>query len=340
MRAFQIGHGQNLDSLHPLDRPIPEPGPGQALVRVHAAALNHRDLMIVSGGYHNAKPADRIPLSDGVGTLVALGPDTSPPSDVQVGQRVTAAHFVSWIDGAFPGDVFDRDIGNSLNGWLADYVLLPAAALVAVPTCLEDVEVAALPAAGVTAWSVMHQFAEIRPGDIVLSLGTGGVSIMALQLARMAGAHMAITSSCDEKLTRVRAFGADITVNYRREPEWQKAILAATGGRGVDIVLETVGAATLGQSLACCAPNARIGFLGALGGRDSPPDLAGLIAKNVTLRGITSGSRTMLASLLTTYAQHRTSPVIDRVFAFSQAKSAYQYLNRGGHIGKIVIELK
>ncbi len=335
MRAWQVGDQQGIASLTAVERSVPQPGPGEVLIDVKASALNHRDLGILSGRYGPAKPAQRIPVGDGAGAIVAVGPGVT---QWKVGDRVTAPHFTLWADGDYDPAIFAADAGNTRDGWLAERVVLPAASLARVPETLSFEEVAALGAAGITAWAVLQSFARIKAGDVVLTLGTGGVSVLALQIAKLFGARVAITSSSDDKLATCRKLGADITVNYRREPDWPAAIRAATAGRGVDIVVETVGPSTLSQSLACCAPNARVGLLGALGGAaTSPPNLGLLILNNVVLKGITSGSRRMLEDLLRASTVNRLRPHIDRTFAFNDAAKALAYLEGGEHVGKVVI---
>jgi NADPH:quinone reductase-like Zn-dependent oxidoreductase len=334
-RAWQIGRQQGIDSLQLVSRPVAEPGPGEVAIAVRAAALNHRDLGIVASRYGPAKPATRVPASDGSGDVAAVG---SGVTSWRVGDRVTAPHFVDWLDGEYSPAIFARDLGNTADGWLAERVVLPAASLVRVPEALTHEQAAALGAAGITAWAVVESFAQVKPGDVVLALGTGGVAVLALQIAKAAGATVAITSSSDAKLESMRGLGADITVNYRSRPDWQVAVRDATGGRGVDIVVETAGFATLPQSLACCAPNARIGVLGALGGRaDGSCDLAAMIGANAVIKGITSGSRRMLEDLLRACAANRVAPKIDRSFAFAEVPDAYRHLQSGAHVGKIVV---
>jgi NADPH:quinone reductase-like Zn-dependent oxidoreductase len=332
--AYELGTQQGIDSLVSRERKVPTAGPGQVLVAVKAAALNHRDLMIAESRYGKPKPPERVPLGDGAGEVVAVGAGVT---NVKAGDRVTAPHFTRWIDGVYDPAIFEADAGNSMDGWLAEQVVMPAAALVKIPAGLQYDEAAALGAAAITAWTVIHTLGQAKPGDVVLTLGTGGVSILALQIARMFGARVAITSSSDEKLAVARRLGAEITVNYRTTPKWEEAVLAATGGRGVDIVVETVGIATLSQSMACSAPNARIGLLGALARPESPPNLGALIGKNIVLKGITSGSRRMLEDLLRAAEINGVHPVIDRRFPFAQAKDAYRYLAAGEFVGKVVI---
>ncbi|MCU0759498.1 MAG: NAD(P)-dependent alcohol dehydrogenase [Steroidobacteraceae bacterium] len=335
MRKYQVGDQKGLDSLKLVVGPVPEPGPGEVRIAVKASALNHRDLMVMGGRYGGPKPPTRVPVADGAGEVVAVGAGVTR---VKVGDRVTAPHFTPWVDGDYDPSVFAGDVGNSIDGWLQEQVLLPAAALVKLPAKMGYEEAAALGAAGITAWAVLEPFGRMKSGDVVLTLGTGGVAILALQIAKMGGATVAITSSSDTKLAACRELGADITVNYRTTPAWHEAVLAATGGRGADIVVETVGLGTLSQSLACCAPNARVGWLGGLEGPPAGgPTLFPMIAKNVVLKGITSGSRRMLEDLLRAVDGNGVKPKIDKVFPFDQARAALDYLATGTHLGKIVI---
>lgn len=339
--AWQIGEQSGLASLHRVQREAPAPGPGQAVLRVRVVCLNHRDLRIVSGSYGPRRAVDRVPCSDGVGEVMAVGAGVT---NLPIGQRVTCGHFVSWLGGAFHGGVFGADLGVTLDGWLAQQIVVPASALVAVPDTLSDEQAAALPAAGLTAWNALVEVGRVCAGERVLVLGTGGVSMLALQLARLHGARVAVTSSSDEKLAQARALGADITVNYRSEPDWGAAVMKQTGGAGADIVIETGGLATLGGSIAAAAANGRIVLIGALG---SPVDTAAamlpnwssVVGKNLTLRGITAGSREMLARLVRAAAGAGLSPVISREFTFDEAAEAYAFLASGAHLGKVLIRL-
>ncbi len=335
MRAFQIGTQQGIGSLSLIERTAPTPGAGEVVVEMRAAALNHRDLDILSGRYGGRKPAERVPVGDGAGVVVDIGPGVTA---VQTGERVTAPHFTLWTDGDYDPAIFAADAGNTRDGWLAERIVLPASSLVRIPESLSFESAAALGAAGITAWAVLETLGRIKAGDTVLTLGTGGVAILALQIAKMCGARVAITSSSDDKLALCRKLGADITVNYRKQPAWHEAVRAANGGRGVDIVVETVGASSLSQSLAACAPNARVGLLGALGGpAPAPPNLGPLILNNVILKGITSGSRRNLEDLLRASVANGLTPHIDRVFMFDESAQALSYLATGEHVGKIVI---
>ena len=336
MQAYQIGLQRGIDSLSLAERAVPHAGPGEVIVGVRASALNHRDLSILAGQYGAAKPPQRVPVGDGAGIVLECGPGVNT---VQVGDRVTAPHFTPWLDGDYDPGVFAADLGNTRDGWLAERIVLPAASLVQLPASMSFEDAAALGAAGITAWAVLVSLGRIRAGDTVLTLGTGGVSMLALQIAKISGARVAITSSSDDKLELCRALGADITVNYRRTPAWHETVREATGGRGVDIVVETVGLSSLAQSLACCAPNARVGLLGALGGATPGPlSLGPLILNNIVLKGITSGSRRMLDDLLRASAANGLRPRIDRRFRFGEAREALRHLESGDHVGKVVIQ--
>lgn len=334
--VWQIGAGQQGPaSLERSRRPLAPPGPGQVVVEVGAAALNFRDLQVLTGRYGAPQPAERIPLGDGAGVVAAVGAEVE---GIVPGQRVTAPHFVQWLDGAYVPSVFAADLGVTRDGWLAEFITLPAAALVPVPESLSLEEAAALGAAGITAWRVLVEFAGVRAGDTVLVLGTGGVATMGLQIARMHGARVAITSSSDEKLAIARELGAEITINRRQAPDWERAVREATGGRGVDIVVETVGFGTLPQSLRACAPNGRVGVLGSLDpGGDRVPNLSPMLFGNLRIEGITSGSRRMLADLLRACEVNGVRPYIDRRFSFAEAREALEYLEGGEHVGKVVL---
>lgn len=336
MQAYEIGAQDGLAALRRVERPDPVAGPGEAVLRVRAVCLNHRDMLVLEGRYGARRPEDRVPVSDGIGEVIAVGDGVT---QVAVGDRATCAHFASWLGGPFAMSAFGQDLGITHDGWLAEQIRVPAAALVKIPDALSDEQAVALPAAGVTAWNAVVEVGQVRPGATVLALGTGGVSIFALQIAKAAGARIAITSSSDEKLARARELGADVTVNYRTTPEWGAEVFNQTGG--ADIVVETGGFATLPQSIAAAAVNGRIVIIGALGGppESGLPNFPTIIGKNLTMRGIAEGSRAMLAELVKTVAANKIQPVIDREFAFADAAAAYQHLHSGDHIGKVMIRL-
>jgi NADPH:quinone reductase-like Zn-dependent oxidoreductase len=338
MKAYQIGDQTGPSSLTLTDKPSPACGPGQAVLRVLAVCLNHRDLKVVSGEYGPRRPVDRTPGSDGVGEIIAVGDDVT---QLKVGDRATCGHFVTWLDGLFSPAVFGVDLGVSVDGWLAQEVRVPAAALVKAPDTLSDAQVAPLPSAGLTAWNAIVEVGRVKAGDLVLALGTGGVSSFALQIAKMNGARVAITSSSDEKLAIARSMGADFTVNYRTRPDWAVALLEATGSRGADIIVETGGGATLSQSIAAAAPNARLSVIGSLSGgfAGDLPNFASMIGKNLTMKGIAAGNRRMLEELVRAVDAEGLVPRIDRIFPFEEAPAAYAYLAGGTHLGKVMIAL-
>ncbi len=336
MKVYEIGAQDGLDSLRPAERPEPVPGPGEAVLRVRAVCLNHRDMLVLQGAYGARRPETRVPVSDGIGEVVAVGEGVNA---VAPGDRAICGHFVSWLDGAFSMSVFANDLGITRDGWLAEKILVPAAALVKVPGSIGDARAAPLPAAGLTAWNALVEFGKLRAGETVLALGTGGVSIMALQIAKACGARVAITSSSDEKLALARKLGADIAINYRTNPDWPAELLRETGGAGADVVVETGGFATLGPSIAAAAVNGRIAIIGALGGPPNTglPNFSTIIGKNLTLHGIAAGSRAMLSALVKACDATNIAPVIDREFAFAEARAAYAYLKSGQHLGKVMI---
>jgi NADPH:quinone reductase-like Zn-dependent oxidoreductase len=338
MIAYEIGEQQGLHGLTRVERPALVAGVGDVVLRIKAVCLNHRDLTIVSGLYGPKKPATRVPVSDGVGEVVAVGEGVT---GWQPGERAICGHFVSWIDGAFTPAIFGRDLGVTLDGWLAEYIVVPAAALVKLPDTLTDERAAPLCAAGLTAWHALVEVGKVKAGDVVLALGTGGVSIFTLGLARLHGARVAITSSSDEKLEQARALGADILINYRTQPDWAAALMAQTGGAGADIVVETGGLATLSQSIAAAAPNGRIVLIGALARPPAQvlPNFSTIIGKNLVLRGITAGNRRMLADLVRAVDANGLAPVIGREFAFDAAPDAYAYLKSGACLGKVLIRV-
>ena len=336
MKAYQLGAQTGLASLTPVTRPDPVPGPGEALLKVRLICLNNRDIQVLEGRYGAKKAEDRIPLSEGVGEVVAVGEGVSA---VAAGDRAIFAHFAAWTDGAFGYFAFAQDYGITHDGWLADYIRVPAAALVKVPAELSDEQVAPLSASALTAWHAVVEVGQVKAGDLVLALGTGGVAIWALKIAKAAGARVAITSSSDAKLEQARALGADITINYATHPDWEAELMRETGGAGADIVVETGGQGTLAKSIGAAAVNGRV-VLVAVGSADAPlPNYGGIIGKNLVIKGIAAGSRAMLARLVRAVAAQGIEPEIDRVFPFDQAREALEYLKAGSHVGKVMIKV-
>ncbi|TWE05721.1 NADPH:quinone reductase-like Zn-dependent oxidoreductase [Pseudomonas sp. AG1028] len=336
MKAFQIGNQQGLDSLTAVTRPDPVAGPGQVLVAPHLVGLISRDVQLLRGVYGARQAPERTPTSEGVGKVIAVGAGVE---NVKPGDRVVCGHFPSWLDGDFRPEVFAHDIGISHDGWLAERVVLPAAAVIQVPASLADRDVAGLASAGLTAWNALVEVSKVKPGELVLCLGTGGVSLAALKLAKLRGARVAITSSSDEKLQIVRELGADITINYRQHADWAAQLMALTDNVGADVIIETGGQDTLGQSIAAAAANARIVVIGVTPGQQSPiPNYLSLILKNVTIRGIANGSRKMFTELLRATEANRIETVISKTFKFEDTPAAYAYFAAQKQVGKVLIE--
>lgn len=332
-RAWTVRRGGGWSGLALQARPVRAPVGTEVRVRVRAVSLNHRDLMLARG---DSGPADRavVAASDAAGDVVAVGPDVT---DFRVGDRVVSSFFPDWVDGAASAANTARALGGSLDGVLAQEAVLPQQAWVAMPGHLDYAEAATLPCAGVTAWHALFGAAPARPGDTVLLLGTGGVSVWALQLAKAAGLRVLITSSDDAKLARARALGADATINYRRTPDWEHAVLGLAPG-GVDRVLEVGGPDTLARSLAATRVGGTLAVVGRLTGK-APVDFdpAALFLGLKRMIGVMVGSRAMAADLARFVAQHRLHPAIDRRFAFDDAAQAYEYLDAAGHFGKVVV---
>jgi NADPH:quinone reductase-like Zn-dependent oxidoreductase len=339
MKAYGIGGQSGLDGLHLVEAQEPVAGPGEIVVRVAAAGLNYRDLMVLRGQYGAAQPATRVPLSDGVGVIEALGEGVT---GFAIGDRVLAPHFINWIAQPFSMALFGQDMGVTADGWLAEKVKLPAAAAIKLPETVSDDTAATLAVVGGTVWHAMIAFGQVQPGELVLAQGTGGVAIFALQLAKAMGAQFAITSSSDAKLDKCRALGADYTVNYRTHPDWPAALMEATGGRGADVVVDTLGFPAFAQTVQATSVNGRIGTLGALSGspQDSATGSQGLIiAKNITIKGIASGSRAMLSAALDVIASDGIEMLVDREFRFDDAPAAFAHLDSGAHMGKVLIRV-
>lgn len=337
MKVWQIGARSGIDGLQMAERHAPLAGPGEVLVKVTAAGLNYRDLMVLRGDYGTDLPTERVPLSDGVGVIEAVGDGVD---DFQVGDRVMAPHFLTWLDGPYNFGIFATDLGVTTDGWLAEKIVLPANAAIALPDSVSDQTAASLSVVAGTVWHAMVAFGDVKPGELVLSQGTGGVSIFALQLAKALGADFAITSSSDEKLARAKDMGANYLVNYRDRSDWAVALVEQTGGRGADVVVDTLGFPALGQTVAATAVNGRIGTLGALSGTPQAAASASqgeLIGKNITIKGLASGSRDMMVAAIDVIAKHGIENPVDKAFDFADARDAFRHLESGSHFGKVLI---
>ncbi|MBW4052362.1 MAG: NAD(P)-dependent alcohol dehydrogenase [Proteobacteria bacterium] len=316
--------------------PVPRPADRDVLVRVRAASLNRRDVYVLKGQYPMPPRPTLVPLSDGAGEVVSVG---TAVTRFKPGDRVAALFFQRWLDGRPDAETPSSALGGQLDGMLSEYVCLSQEGLVRVPEGYSYEEAATLPCAAVTAWNGLITRGRMQPGDNVLLLGTGGVSIFGLQFAAAAGAHPIVTSSSDDKLARAEALGAAVTINYARMPEWSGAVRAATRGVGVHQVLEVGGTGTLPQSLASLAPGGHIALIGGLSGFGGDIPAMALLHANATVSGIYVGSRANFEAMTTFIERHRIRPVIDRVFELDEALEAYRRIDAGEHLGKVVIRL-
>jgi NADPH:quinone reductase-like Zn-dependent oxidoreductase len=315
------------------ERDVPEHGPGQVLVRMGGWAVNFRDLMIVKGLYPKAVEPDVVALSDGAGEVVRIGSEVTRWSP---GDRVVATYFPRWVSGPGTPDKTADELSGSVDGVLAEYATFAQDAVVAVPSHLDLAEAATLPSAGVTAWRAVVEEGRLVPGQNVLVLGSGGVSSFAVQFASLGGARVIATSGSDDKLERLRAAGAADVLNYRTTPEWGAAVAELTGG-GVDHVIEVAGAGTFGQSIIATRVGGHISVVGVLT-QGSGVDPLMIIAKQLTLRGLTNASRETFEEMNRAIQRHGLHPVIDKRFAFEDVAGAFTYLESGAHVGKVVLE--
>ena len=337
MRTWTLPKPAGIDSLVLQEQAVPRPGAGQVLVRMRAASLNYRDLMVVTGRYARGAPLpDLVPLSDGAGEVAETGAGVTR---VQPGDRVAPIFMQTWIGGDIEPEHAASSLGGAIHGVLAEYAVFSQDGLVKLPRHVSFEDGATLPCAAVTAWNALYGGRPLRVGDSVLVLGTGGVSIFALQLAHAAGARVIATSSSDGKLTQAKALGASDGVNYREHPEWHEQVLALTEGRGVDHVIEVGGAGTLPRSIASARLGGQVHQIGVRAGGDGSIDPTVSMRKGLNLRGIYVGSRQMFEAMNRAIDLHRIAPVIDRVFGFEQAKDAYRHLESQQHVGKVVIRI-
>jgi NADPH:quinone reductase-like Zn-dependent oxidoreductase len=329
VRLYEILQGStNLDGLRRAERERPEPGPYDVLVRMRAASLNFRDLAIVRGKYIGGPlTRDTVPLSDGAGEVEAVGEKVTRFSP---GDRAVAT---------FAQGRRNEPLGSPLDGVLREYATFDEEGLLPIPAHLGFEEAATLPCAGVTAWNALFEGKPLKPGETVLTLGTGGVSMFALQLAKVAGARVIITSSSDEKLERAKALGADEVINYKRTPDWDESVLALTGGQGVDHLVELAAAATLPQSYRSIGPKGEIALIGVLTPPEGNLSPHPMMLKGGTLRGIFVGGREYFERLNRAIEVNRLAPVVDRVFDFDAAPAALEYLRSRQHFGKVVIRI-
>ncbi|HEY9794594.1 MAG TPA: NAD(P)-dependent alcohol dehydrogenase [Leptolyngbyaceae cyanobacterium] len=336
MKTYEIQNDAGIDALTLVERPEPQPGWGQVLIRVRATSLNYRDLIVVQGGYGNKEKLPLIPMSDGAGEVVAVGEGVTR---VKLGDRVAGIFFQDWIAGALTKEKINSALGGAINGLLTEYAVLSQDGLVLLPDHLSYEEGATLPCAAVTAWHALVTKGSVTAGETVLVLGTGGVSIFALQFAKMHGARVIVTSSSDAKLERAKELGASETINYKSTPNWEERVYELTARNGVDHVVEVGGAGTLEKSIRAVRVGGRISLIGVLTGVAGEVNPMPVLMKSLTVQGIYVGSREMFEAMNQAIALHQLKPVIDRIFPLTEAQEAYRYMKSAAHFGKIVIQV-
>ena len=334
MKAYRLHDFTGLDDLKLQEEDTPHPQQGEVLVRVHAVSLNFRDIAMLRDRYPVPHRKGLIPTSDGAGEVVEVGAGVD---DLKVGDRIMGIFHPRWYGGRIPPNVSRFGYGSEIDGWLVERKVLSQEALVRIPDNLSCEEASTLPCAAVTAWSALSGSVPIRSGHTVLTQGTGGVSIFALQLAKAFGASVIATTSSAAKMDRLRTLGADEVLNYNEEPQWGNRARALTGGRGVDRVVEVGGGGTIGESLHAVAASGELASIGFLSAGSSNIDFFALFGSGASIRHISVGSREDLQDVARAIAMARIKPMIDRVFDFEDAREAFAHLESGSHFGKVVV---
>ena len=335
MNAWEINSNAGIDALTAVTRPAAQAGAGEIVVRVRAVSLNYRDLLHVLG-YVDSDRWPLVPCSDGAGEVVAVGAGVTR---FKAGDQVAGTFFQRWNSGAITPTVMESALGGRQSGMLAQHVVLSEEGAVAMPAGWSFAQAATLPCAAVTAWHALVTRGRLRAGETVLVLGTGGVSLFALQIAKMHGARVIATSSSDDKLARARALGADLTINYRQHPDWDQRVLEMTGGLGVDHVVEVGGAGTFEKSCAATRFGGNVWLIGVLTGFESTVNPLTVLFKSLCVQGIYVGSREMFEAMNAAFSVNGLQPVIDRQFAFADARAAFHCMQAAGHFGKLVITI-
>ena len=333
-RIIRLPERPTLETLRVSSEAAPRPGPGEVALRVHASSLNYHDYLVVAG--HIPQPAGRVPLSDGAGEVLALGEGVSQWS---IGDRVMGAFFPNWLEGE-PSEASNAAIaGETIDGFAAEVVVVPAASLTRMPQGWSFAEAATLPCAGLTAWRALRIEGQLAAGATVLLPGSGGLSVYALQLAKALGLTAILISSSDAKLDRLAALGADHGINYRQTPAWGAAVKALTGGRGADLVLEIGGQSTFAQSVDACRIGGRIMVVGSTSSAAPELPLRDVVMHHIRVQGLAVGSVSALGDLVTFVERHGIRPVIDRDFPLAELGGAFAYQLAGRHFGKITVSL-
>ncbi|OGX91869.1 zinc-dependent alcohol dehydrogenase family protein [Hymenobacter coccineus] len=335
MQAYKLHDPKSLDNFKLGDYPEPEVRAHEVKIQVKAVSLNFRDWALANGRFgYPGEVLPMIPFSDAAGVVAAVGAGIT---HLKAGDRVAANFFPDWHDGTFSAAKTFRSLGGSTDGVLAEYVTFPAGAVVKVPDSFSFEEAAAFPCAGVTAWHALVEQGQLRPTHTVLLQGTGGVSIFGLQIAKLFGARVIITSGSDEKLAQAKAMGADELINYKTTPDWDEQVRALTGGEGADFVVEVAG--QLARSLRALKPGGTLFPIGGVDPSDEAPNLRTVSLATQRIQGIYVGSTQMLHDLLQSFDRNQLKPVISHTFAFHEAKEALAHMGSGAHFGKIVVRV-
>lgn len=335
MKAYQVSKEFSISSLELVDRSYPELLPNEVLVKMKANSLNYRDLMVVTGYSSWKPPVGRVPVSDGVGIIVEKG---SAVTNLDVNDRVAGLFLPKWIDGKLTDEKLGGSLGGTkTDGLLQEYAVFDQNEVIKVPDFLSDEEAATLPCAGLTAWHGIIEKGDIKPGSTVLIQGTGGVSLFSAQFALMAGADVILLSSSDEKLALGKKMGINHLINYRQIPEWEKNIMDITSGRGVDHIVEVVGGSHINRSINVIALDGTISVIGLMGGLSAELNTVKIMSRQIRLQGIEVGSKEMFTHMNEALRTHQIHPVIDHIYPFEDAKSAFSHLEKGA-TGKIVIK--
>ena len=336
MRAYRFDNSRGLDGLQVHDEPTPSPQRGELLLKIRAVALNYRDIAIPLGRYVRDSTTGLVPCSDAAAEVVEVGEGVD---DYRPGDRVVSTFHPRWFGGPAPATADSDTYGSGRDGWLTECKVVSRESVVGVPAGLSDEQAATLPCAGVTAWNALAGPAPIRAGQTVLTLGSGGVSIFALQLAKVLGARVIATTSSREKAQTLKSLGANEVVDYRSDPRWGERVRELTGGRGVDRVVEVGGPATIDQSLRAVAVGGEVTLIGFLSEDNPGIDYFLLKGAGATTRSITVGDRAALQDLIRAVTVTGLAPVIDQIFEFDDARTAFERLAEGKHIGKVVIRV-
>ena len=334
MRAYEIVSDAGVDALALNQRPSAEPGWGEILLDVRASSVNYRDLSTIEDPAPRGITYPRIPNSDGAGEVIAVGPGVS---QFKVGDRVAGCFFQNWSDGGITAAAMASAMGGPIDGILAEQIVLSEAGAVHIPAHMSYEEAATLPCAGLTAWNCLVEQGGLKAGKTALFLGTGGVSIFGLQIAKMMGARTIVTSSSDEKLDRASGLGADELINYRQTPDWDARVMELTDGRGVDVTTETGGGGTLEKTIEATRVGGTISLIGVLTGGSINP--TAVMRKSIRLQGVYVGSRRMFEDMNAAFSQNQLHPIIDQVFEFEDARAAYHAMRAADHFGKLVVKI-